>query len=90
MNDQSLRLGKAKQLYTPEDNSLFLKRKRRAASGGTRTRDVLHTCRSTRDSAVFPEHLLSAFRIKPQSTVEDLGDSVEIKFYTQKVIKIIL
>ena len=28
---------------TPEDNSLFLKRKRRAASGGTRTRNVLHT-----------------------------------------------
>ena len=28
---------------TPEDNSIFLKRKRRAASGGTRTRDVLHT-----------------------------------------------
>ena len=27
----------------PEDNSLFLKRKRRAASGGTRTHDVLHT-----------------------------------------------
>ena len=27
----------------PEDNSLFLKRKRRAASDGTRTRDVLHT-----------------------------------------------
>ena len=27
----------------PEDNSLFLKRKRRASSGGTRTRDVLHT-----------------------------------------------
>ena len=26
---------------TPEDNSFFLKRKRRAASGGTRTRDVL-------------------------------------------------
>ena len=28
---------------TPEDNSLFLKRKRRAASGGTQTHDVLHT-----------------------------------------------
>ena len=27
----------------PEDNSLFLKRKRRAASGRTRTHDVLHT-----------------------------------------------
>ena len=32
MNDQSLRQGKAKKL--PEDKSLFLKRKRRAASGG--------------------------------------------------------
>ena len=28
---------------TPEDNSLFLKRKRRAALGGTQTRNVLHT-----------------------------------------------
>ena len=28
---------------TPEDNSFFPKRKRRAASGGTPTRDVLHT-----------------------------------------------
>ena len=28
---------------TSEDNSLFLKRERRAASGGTRTCDVLHT-----------------------------------------------
>ena len=28
---------------TPENNSLFLKRKRIAASGGTRTRDFLHT-----------------------------------------------
>ena len=28
---------------TPEDNPLFLKRKRRAASGGTQSRDVLHT-----------------------------------------------
>ena len=28
---------------TPEDNSPFLKRKRRAASGGIRTRDILST-----------------------------------------------
>ena len=28
---------------TPEDNSSFPKRKRRAASGGIQTRDVLHT-----------------------------------------------
>ena len=28
---------------TPEDNSLFLKRKRRAASGRTQTRNILHT-----------------------------------------------
>ena len=41
MNDQSLRLGKAKQLRLK--TTPFFKRKRRAASGGTRTRDVLHT-----------------------------------------------
>ena len=40
MNDQSLRQRKATK---PKDNSLFLKRKRRAASGGIQTHDVLHT-----------------------------------------------
>ena len=30
------------QATTPEDNSFFFQRKRRAALGGTRTRDVLH------------------------------------------------
>ena len=34
------------QATTPEDNSFFPKRKRRAASGGTRTRDVhVHSLR---------------------------------------------
>ena len=37
---------------------------------------------------LFLVHLLTAFRTKSQSTIEDLGDSVEI--YIQKVIRIIL
>ena len=31
------------QATTPEDNSSFFQRKRRAASGGTRTRDLLRS-----------------------------------------------
>ena len=42
MNYQSLRLGNAKQLHL-KTTPFFLKKKIRAASGGTRTRDILHT-----------------------------------------------
>ena len=43
VHEQSVIEIRQSKATTPEDNSFFLKRKRRAASCGTRTRDVLHT-----------------------------------------------
>ena len=43
IHEQSVIETRQSKATMPEDNSLFLKRKRRAASGGTRTRDVLRT-----------------------------------------------
>ena len=43
VHEQSVIETRQSKATTLEDNSLFLKRKRRAASGGTQTHDVLHT-----------------------------------------------
>ena len=43
MNDQPLRQGEAKQLHLKTTPFFSILRKRRAASGRTRTHDVLHT-----------------------------------------------
>ena len=43
VHERSVTETRQSKATTPVDNSLFPKRKRRAASGGTRTHDVLHT-----------------------------------------------
>ena len=55
------------QATTPEDNSFFSKRKRRAASGGTRTHDVLRS-RQTALPAEPPRQLTHAYTHSLQCT----------------------
>ena len=82
MNDQSLRLGKAKQLHL-KTTLFFLKRKRRAASGGTRTRDVLHTVQmlyqlSHRGSSAGQAESLNVMQRQSCLSPDKQGNSISV------------
>ena len=82
MNDQSVETRQSKAT-TPEDNSFFLKRKRRAASGGTQTCDVLHTRQtlyqlSHRGSSAGQAKSLNVMQRQSRLSPDKQGNSISV------------